>query len=72
MSPASLACCALRPAPQCRPARPRTQVQRNCVVLPCLHFLYCDACVKQRCTANPHCPACNCPATGFQTLLMHR
>lgn len=47
------------------------QVQRNCVVLPCLHFLYCDTCVKQRCGANPSCPACNCAVTGFQTLLMH-
>lgn len=57
----------------CPPPTPRAlQVQRNCVVLPCLHFLYCDACVKQHCSANPQCPACSRPATGFQTLLMHR
>ena len=50
----------------------RLQVQRNCVVLPCLHFLYCDTCFKQHCAASPSCPACNCAVSGFQTLMMHR
>lgn len=54
------------------PCYSAVQVQRNCVVLPCLHFLYCDTCVKKHCAASHNCPACNCPATGFQTLLMHR
>ena len=61
----------LRPPWRPRPLLPRVQVQRNCVVLPCLHFLYCDTCVKQHCGASPSCPACNCAVTGFQTLLMH-
>lgn len=52
------------------PAAP--QVQRNCVVLPCLHFLYCDSCFKRHCATSPSCPACNCAVTGFQALIMHR
>lgn len=54
----------LPPTPHCPPRLPAPaptrplQVQRNCVVLPCLHFLYCDSCVKQACTAaTPHRPA---------------
>jgi chromosome segregation ATPase len=61
-------CREFQDALQCKLCR---AVQRNCVVLPCLHFLYCDTCVKQHCGANPSCPACNCTVTGFQTLLMH-
>lgn len=45
---------------------------RNCVVLPCLHFLYCDGCFKKHCTASPTCPACSTPVTGFQTLILMR
>lgn len=45
---------------------------RNCVVLPCLHFLYCDTCFKKHCTVTPTCPACNMPVSGFQTLMLSR
>ena len=48
------------------------QVQRNCVVLPCLHFLYCDSCIKRHCASTPSCPACTRAVTGFQTLMLHR
>lgn len=49
-----------------------TQVQRNCVVLPCLHFLYCDVCFQKHCTTSPSCPACNCAITGYHALRLHR
>lgn len=64
--PATPPRCCLLACPPC------PQVQRNCVVLPCLHFLYCDSCFKQHCATSPSCPACNCAVTGFQALIMHR
>ncbi|PSC71594.1 E3 ubiquitin-ligase [Micractinium conductrix] len=54
---------------QCKICR---TVQRNCVVLPCLHFLYCDSCIKRHCASTPSCPACTRAVTGFQTLMLHR
>ncbi|KAL4443783.1 hypothetical protein ABPG75_011520 [Micractinium tetrahymenae] len=62
-------CREFQEALQCKICR---AVQRNCVVLPCLHFLYCDSCFKQHCATSPSCPACNCAVTGFQALIMHR
>ena len=57
-------------APCCLPCW--LQAVRNCVVLPCLHFLYCDTCFKKHCTVTPTCPACNMPVSGFQTLMLSR
>lgn len=62
-------CREFQEAVQCKICR---AVQRNCVVLPCLHFLYCDSCFKRHCATSPSCPACNCAVTGFQALIMHR
>jgi hypothetical protein len=44
--------------------------QRNCVVLPCLHFSSCDGCFKKHCAATGACPMCTQRVTGYQTLLM--
>jgi len=46
------------------------QAQRNCVVLPCLHFTSCDMCFKRHCVGNVSCPTCSGRITGFQTLLL--
>lgn len=46
------------------------QRPRNCVVLPCLHFLYCDNCFKAHCSASPACPACHAAVSGYQTLIV--
>lgn len=51
---------------------PPMQKPRNCVVLPCLHFLYCDDCIKAHVSASPTCPACSCAVSGFQTLMVLR
>jgi hypothetical protein len=62
-----------RPAANAAPLPlPSPQAPRNCVILPCLHFMSCDDCFKKHATASPTCPACSTPLTGFQTLLMLR
>ena len=75
LAPAHAPAAALTLPPSHGP-RPRLVLQapRNCVVLPCLHFLYCDVCIKARCggSAAPACPACSAGVTGFQTLLLQR
>jgi hypothetical protein len=64
-------CCSPCHPPSIQPI-PHPQVQRNCVVLPCLHFLYCDVCFQKHCTTSPSCPACNCSITGYHALRLHR
>ncbi|EFN58285.1 expressed protein [Chlorella variabilis] len=61
-------CREFQQALMCRMCR---SVQRNCVVLPCLHFLYCEVCIKQHCNTSPSCPACNSSISGFHTLRLH-
>ncbi|KAL2630844.1 hypothetical protein R1flu_015530 [Riccia fluitans] len=41
--------------------------KRNTVVLPCMHFLYCDNCLRTHQRDNTTCPACR----GFVTALLH-
>lgn len=43
--------------------------KRNCLILPCLHFLLCAGCLQQHTTTCPFCPACNTKVSGLMVLL---
>lgn len=43
--------------------------KRNCLILPCLHFLLCAGCLQQHTTTCPFCPACDTKVSGLMVLL---
>lgn len=71
---ASQACC-VNVLCQCRNAKASglctvcQQNTRNCLILPCLHYLLCAGCVQQHTSTCPFCPACQTKVSGLLVVL---
>ena len=42
---------------------------RNCLILPCLHYLLCAGCLQQHTSTCPFCPACKTKVSGLLVVL---